>query len=99
MILLTGIAFQVPSQHFVYAVQAFDLIEQRYAAVKIHQLNKNWREEKKENYHKYVAVTSTSCSDVLCFQCIVIHLHKPQCQAVSSKYITCTFMLWLLIEA
>lgn len=34
--------------------QAFDLIEQRYAAVKIHQLNKNWREEKKENYHKYV---------------------------------------------
>lgn len=38
-------------------VQAFDLIEQRYAAVKIHQLNKNWREEKKENYHKYVGVT------------------------------------------
>lgn len=35
--------------------QAFDLIEQRYAAVKIHQLNKNWREEKKENYHKYVS--------------------------------------------
>ncbi len=32
--------------------QAFDLFEQRYAAVKIHQLNKNWREEKKENYHK-----------------------------------------------
>ncbi|KAK1789353.1 hypothetical protein P4O66_014881 [Electrophorus voltai] len=32
---------------------AFDLIEQRYAAVKIHQLNKNWREEKKENYHKH----------------------------------------------
>lgn len=36
-------------------VKAFDLFEQRYAAVKIHQLNKNWREEKKENYHKYVA--------------------------------------------
>ena len=33
-------------------LQAFDLFEQRYAAVKIHQLNKNWREEKKENYHK-----------------------------------------------
>uniref|UniRef100_A0AAQ5ZZU3 non-specific serine/threonine protein kinase n=1 Tax=Amphiprion ocellaris TaxID=80972 RepID=A0AAQ5ZZU3_AMPOC len=33
--------------------RAFDLIEQRYAAVKIHQLNKNWREEKKENYHKH----------------------------------------------
>lgn len=37
-------------------MQAFDLIEQRYAAVKIHQLNKNWREEKKENYHKYVGL-------------------------------------------
>ncbi len=36
-------------------VKAFDLVEQRYAAVKIHQLNKNWREEKKENYHKYVS--------------------------------------------
>ena len=36
------------------SLQAFDLFEQRYAAVKIHQLNKNWREEKKENYHKYV---------------------------------------------
>lgn len=35
-------------------VKAFDLFEQRYSAVKIHQLNKNWREEKKENYHKYV---------------------------------------------
>jgi hypothetical protein len=37
----------------VLCLQAFDLFEQRYAAVKIHQLNKNWREEKKENYHKY----------------------------------------------
>lgn len=35
-----------------FHTQAFDLFEQRYAAVKIHQLNKNWREEKKENYHK-----------------------------------------------
>lgn len=37
---------------FLCYTQAFDLFEQRYAAVKIHQLNKNWREEKKENYHK-----------------------------------------------
>lgn len=37
---------------FSWHTQAFDLFEQRYAAVKIHQLNKNWREEKKENYHK-----------------------------------------------
>uniref|UniRef100_A0AAY4CCG7 Protein kinase domain-containing protein n=1 Tax=Denticeps clupeoides TaxID=299321 RepID=A0AAY4CCG7_9TELE len=32
---------------------AFDMFEQRYVAVKIHQLNKNWREEKKENYHEH----------------------------------------------
>uniref|UniRef100_A0A7N8XZW9 non-specific serine/threonine protein kinase n=1 Tax=Mastacembelus armatus TaxID=205130 RepID=A0A7N8XZW9_9TELE len=38
---------------FCCHTQAFDLFEQRYAAVKIHQLNKNWREEKKENYHKH----------------------------------------------
>ncbi|EHB06918.1 Serine/threonine-protein kinase tousled-like 2 [Heterocephalus glaber] len=36
----------------VYKV--FDLTGQRYVAVKIHQSNKNWREEKKENYHKLV---------------------------------------------
>lgn len=33
-------------------LQAFDLTEQRYVAIKIHQLNKNWKEEKKQNYHK-----------------------------------------------
>ncbi|XP_067843582.1 serine/threonine-protein kinase tousled-like 1 isoform X2 [Heptranchias perlo] len=38
---------------FSEVYKAFDLIEQRYTAVKIHQLNKNWREEKKENYHKH----------------------------------------------
>lgn len=38
---------------FSEVYKAFDLYEQRYAAVKIHQLNKNWREEKKENYHKH----------------------------------------------
>lgn len=43
---------QVSFAVFCVAFKAFDLIEQRYAAVKIHQLNKNWREEKKENYHK-----------------------------------------------
>lgn len=46
----------------VCALQAFDLIEQRYAAVKIHQLNKNWREEKKENYHKYVDPLLETCN-------------------------------------
>lgn len=39
-------------------LQAFDLTEQRYVAVKIHQLNKNWRDEKKENYHKSVILCS-----------------------------------------
>lgn len=39
---------------FLVYFQAFDLTEQRYVAVKIHQLNKNWRDEKKENYHKWV---------------------------------------------
>uniref|UniRef100_A0A8C9RKS4 Tousled-like kinase 2 n=1 Tax=Scleropages formosus TaxID=113540 RepID=A0A8C9RKS4_SCLFO len=38
---------------FSEVYKAFDLTEQRYAAVKIHQLNKNWRDEKKENYHKH----------------------------------------------
>ncbi|KFO26291.1 Serine/threonine-protein kinase tousled-like 1 [Fukomys damarensis] len=33
--------------------KAFDLHEQRYAAMKIHQLTKSWRDEKKESYHKY----------------------------------------------
>ncbi|XP_061911605.1 serine/threonine-protein kinase tousled-like 2 isoform X1 [Entelurus aequoreus] len=38
---------------FSEVYKAFDLTEQRYVAIKIHQLNKNWRDEKKENYHKH----------------------------------------------
>ncbi|XP_076008001.1 serine/threonine-protein kinase tousled-like 2 [Genypterus blacodes] len=38
---------------FSEVYKAFDVTEQRYVAIKIHQLNKNWREEKKENYHKH----------------------------------------------
>ncbi|XP_042079219.1 serine/threonine-protein kinase tousled-like 2 isoform X3 [Haplochromis burtoni] len=38
---------------FSEVFKAFDFTEQRYVAIKIHQLNKNWREEKKENYHKH----------------------------------------------
>ncbi|KAG8432425.1 hypothetical protein GDO86_016902 [Hymenochirus boettgeri] len=38
---------------FSEVYKSFDLYEQRYAAVKIHQLNKSWRDEKKENYHKH----------------------------------------------
>jgi tousled-like kinase len=32
--------------------KAFCLKEQRYVAVKVHQLNKEWKEEKKANYIK-----------------------------------------------
>ncbi|XP_070846123.1 serine/threonine-protein kinase tousled-like 2 isoform X1 [Chaetodon trifascialis] len=38
---------------FSEVFKAFDLTEQRYVAIKIHQLSKNWREEKKQNYHKH----------------------------------------------
>lgn len=49
--------------------QAFDLTEQRFVAIKIHQLNKNWREEKKENYRKYVR-TSVFCPLTM-FLCVI----------------------------
>uniref|UniRef100_G3S1X8 Protein kinase domain-containing protein n=1 Tax=Gorilla gorilla gorilla TaxID=9595 RepID=G3S1X8_GORGO len=39
---------------FSKVYKAFELTEQRYVAVEIHQLNKNWRDEKKENYHKII---------------------------------------------
>lgn len=34
--------------------KAFDLREQRYTACKVHQLNKDWKEDKKANYIKSV---------------------------------------------
>ncbi len=60
-------------------VKAFDLFEQRYAAVKIHQLNKNWREEKKENYHKYVShlFPSFCFSHFLIWTCSFVVLPTP----------------------
>lgn len=33
--------------------KAFDLVELRYTALKIHQLNPTWPEEKKSNYIKH----------------------------------------------
>ena len=33
--------------------KAFDLKEQRYVACKIHQLNKDWKDDKKANYIKH----------------------------------------------
>jgi hypothetical protein len=34
--------------------KAFDIKEQRYVACKVHQLNKDWKDEKKANYIKFV---------------------------------------------
>jgi len=39
-------------------LQAFDLKEQRYVACKVHQLNKDWKEDKKANYIKYYKILS-----------------------------------------
>lgn len=36
----------------IIVLQAFDLKEQRYVACKVHQLNKDWKEDKKANYIK-----------------------------------------------
>lgn len=37
-----------------FFLQAFDLKEQRYVACKVHQLNKDWKDDKKANYIKLV---------------------------------------------
>ena len=39
-------------------VKAFDLEAHVYVACKIHQLNTDWREDKKANYIKWVIVRS-----------------------------------------
>ncbi|ODN00343.1 Serine/threonine-protein kinase tousled-like 2 [Orchesella cincta] len=38
---------------FFSGSQAFDLKEQRYVACKVHQLNKDWKDDKKANYIKH----------------------------------------------
>lgn len=45
--------------------KAFDLREQRYTACKVHQLNKDWKEDKKANYIKYVFLACI----VICLVC------------------------------
>ena len=37
---------------FSEVYKGFDLTEQRYVACKIHQLNKDWKDDKKANYIK-----------------------------------------------
>lgn len=39
---------------YVFPLQAFDLKEQKYVACKIHELSKEWRDERKANYIKSV---------------------------------------------
>ena len=38
---------------YLFIFQAFDTKEQRYVACKIHQLNKDWKDDKKANYIKH----------------------------------------------
>ena len=38
---------------YLLIFQAFDTKEQRYVACKIHQLNKDWKDDKKANYIKH----------------------------------------------
>lgn len=42
--------------------KAFDLREQRYTACKVHQLNKDWKEDKKANYIKWVVYDDITSS-------------------------------------
>ena len=37
----------------IYYMQGFDLEEQRYVAVKIHHLNREWNEQKKLDYARH----------------------------------------------
>ena len=41
-----------PPTLIVLPLQGFDLLEQCYVACKIHQLNSEWKEDKKANYIK-----------------------------------------------
>ena len=38
--------------NFLSYLQGFDLKEQKYVACKIHQLNREWKDDKKANYIK-----------------------------------------------
>ena len=45
----------------VWIFQGYDLVEHRYVACKIHQLSKEWKEDKKANYIKWVCPATLSC--------------------------------------
>jgi tousled-like kinase len=45
--------FPFPELNVTNIFQAFDMKEQRYVACKIHQLSKEWKDDKKANYIKH----------------------------------------------
>lgn len=57
--------------------KAFDLKEQRYVACKVHQLNKDWKEDKKANYIKWVAIQSQSKIGFSIWIFPLIHVLSP----------------------
>lgn len=50
---------------FSLFTQAVDLKELKYVACKIHQLNKDWKDDKKANYIKYVLCVCTRVDSVI----------------------------------
>lgn len=50
---------------FFLFTQAVDLKELKYVACKIHQLNKDWKDDKKANYIKYVLYVCTRADFVI----------------------------------
>jgi len=48
-----GFPFEECIPNIDFFFQAFDLKEQRYVACKIHQLSKEWKDDKKANYIKH----------------------------------------------
>lgn len=75
------LCIDVKCTFFFFFLQAFDFTEQRYVAIKIHQLNKNWREEKKENYHKWVCRSVNVLS--MCY-CVIGNISFIYTQVINS---------------
>lgn len=55
--------------------KAFDLKEQRYVACKVHQLNKDWKEDKKANYIKYVLLWKHALGIFVNFSVLLVLRH------------------------
>lgn len=57
--------------------KAFDLKEQRYVACKVHQLNKDWKEDKKANYIKWVSIAEQLPNAFSIWILSLIHIISP----------------------